>query len=1274
MNRKIVTLVRNKLAIACFFVGLILTFLSVNNVLNDNDKYVKNFANESAVAHIDATIKRMQLYEYGLAGARGVLIAIGKNAISREYFKLYSNTRNVDGEFPGARGFGYIERVPQRLTDTFLLESQLDDWPNFTIKELNSNKKERFIIKYIEPVGRNAQAVGLDIASEQNRREAAWKAIQAGKTQLSGPITLVQATGKAQQSFLILTPLYENGEVPKTVKEREEKGYGWSYAPLIMEEVLADHIINQDSEYLSLSDVTDIHSPTRFYSSDIEENQESVLVIKQKHEIFGRIWEMEYGIKPAFVEEMHLTSPLLISLLGVVLSLLASSLVGTMNQTRQNRHQIIQEQAKLASIVENSIDGIIGQSLTGHITSWNKGAAQLFGFTSKEAIGKTLIDLVVLHDDKKKEQSYLSEISLGTNIAHYDAVRLKKSGQRVNVSVAVSPIFDEHSLVVASSVTCRDISVQKHNESMILQAKDNLEQQVEKRTFEVKAASNHLLMAAEVAELGIWSWEIESDKLTWNNQMYDIYDYVDGERPEELNYNHWYSRIHPEDAVETAEQLQNAVKEKGEYNPLFRIVLPNGVIRHIQAGAYIERDVDGNAQKVTGINRDITAQVEIETWLRHAKKQSDEASKAKSNFLANMSHEIRTPMNAVLGMLHLIQRTNLTRRQSDYAIKATSAASSLLKLLNDILDYSKIDAGKFELDLHPFQLESVMQELAIVLSGNQSGKDVEILFDLPIDIPSTLIGDRLRLQQILTNLTSNAFKFTEQGDIVLKVEEVSRNTDSIKLQFSVEDTGIGIHLDQMDKIFNGFSQADATIARRFGGSGLGLVISKSLIELMGGELQLESELGKGSTFRFSVEFKCEKTTVYEQYKDGLSTPLEILIIDDNKLARDVLCGMVESFGWQADCSADAMQALDMVRIKEEQGLNYDVILLDWHIPVISGIDFLEILLKRSSGTLKSKVIMVTALMKDALLELEGADKLPIVDVLSKPLTPLQLLNSIQTSLSNNALSLDSIVKPVEPQRRLSGLSILLVEDNALNRQVAMELLSMEGAEVDVAEGGIEGVAKATAKNKEYDVVLMDMQMPDIDGLEATKRIRQHSECLDLPILAMTANVSAIDITSCLDAGMNDHLGKPIEIQFVVERILFWTQSKANEQIGGAISDDIKDNDIKLDALQTLVKRFSGNNLLFQKALLTFEDDADELFGRLRKANEAANKENISAILHTFRGAASMIGALSAVEHLKYMESIMMKKPIEQGGLLFTNSDLDNLEVIVQISIYKLTQL
>lgn len=343
---------------------------------------------------------------------------------------------------------------------------------------------------------------------------------------------------------------------------------------------------------------------------------------------------------------------------------------------------------------------------------------------------------------------------------------------------------------------------------------------------------------------------------------------------------------------------------------------------------------------MTGVNYDVTDQYELEYHLRHAKEQADAASAAKSTFLANMSHEIRTPMNAVLGMLHLVQLTSLNRRQQDYVSKAETAAKSLLNLLNDILDYSKIEAGKLQLDSHPFEPEKLMEELGVVLSGNQGTKDVEVLFDLDPELPDTLLGDGFRLQQVLINLAGNALKFTTAGQIVVSVHGIEAVKDaSVRVRVAVSDSGIGISALQLERIFEGFTQAEASTTRRFGGSGLGLVICKRLVAMMGGELQVESEVGVGSRFWFDIEFGIQSAVHKIQTDDiDFDHPVRLLIADDNPIAGEILLRTVRSLGWHADVVESGIEAVERIGDAARDNQPYDIALMDWRMPGLDGLN------------------------------------------------------------------------------------------------------------------------------------------------------------------------------------------------------------------------------------------------------------------------------------------------------------------------------------------------
>ncbi|MGY4494273.1 PAS domain S-box-containing protein [Pseudomonas sp. TE3610] len=516
-----------------------------------------------------------------------------------------------------------------------------------------------------------------------------------------------------------------------------------------------------------------------------------------------------------------------------------------------------------------------------------------------------------------------------------------------------------------------------------------------------------------------------------------------------------------------------------------------------------------------GFAIDVSAQRELEISLQKAKVEAEKANMAKSAFLASMSHEIRTPMNAVLGMLQLAAQSGLNPDQQDFVSRAQTAATLLLGLLNDILDYSKIEAGKLQVDEHPFDLEALLRDLGVVLSGNQPANGVELIFDTDPQLPQGLIGDSLRLQQVLINLAGNALKFTEAGHVIISVRQVRRSNGRVCIEFAVADSGIGMSAEQLARIFQAFSQGDASTARKFGGSGLGLLICKRLTDLMGSQLRVESESGLGSRFWFELDLAIDPA----QAPAAPLPALKVLIVDNNALAGVILTRNLEGLGWQAARVTDCAQVA---------AHSFDVLVIDWQTVANQTAETLT-----SLQDVRHRVLLVTAFTRDAATHALQAAGLPPPLLLTKPLTPRQLARHlVDLHPAAGPAPVKPASKPGRP-KRLAGLRLLLVEDNAVNQMVAAGLLKAEGASVDLADCGMAGVERAVQAQPPYDLVLMDLRMPDIDGQEATRRIRQAISAEQLPIIAMTANVSEQDREQCLAAGMNEHVGKPINLERLV---------------------------------------------------------------------------------------------------------------------------------------------
>jgi PAS domain S-box-containing protein len=644
-------------------------------------------------------------------------------------------------------------------------------------------------------------------------------------------------------------------------------------------------------------------------------------------------------------------------------------------------------------------------------------------------------------------------------------------------------------------------------------------------------------------------------------------------------------------------------------------------------------EIAGEELFIIGI-RDVTKEKEANEALIEAKKISDDASKAKSDFLANMSHEIRTPMNAIIGMSHLALGYNLELKPRNYIKKVHRAADSLLGIINDILDFSKIEAGKLELEVIPFHLEDVMNDFANVIGLKTHEKGLELLFNISPNVPLNLLGDPLRINQILTNVGTNAAKFTEAGEIVISVSAEQKCDGRILLSFSVKDTGIGMTPEQQSKLFQSFQQVDTSTTRKYGGTGLGLTICQKLVSLMDGEISVESEAGKGSNFIFSIWLDLPENAEESKFTDEQTQLLvgkRVLLVDDNPSALDVLSSIMESFGCIVKTANNGLEAISIAKEEAE----YDFAIVDWKMPGLDGIETYEQLTKTRVSHAKH-FMMVTAHGKDDISEKVKQQKnIKIDSFLSKPVTASAVFDEMMRLMGQNYIKTTRQVQRSDElrhhQRALAGAKILLVEDNDLNQELAMELLRQANIHVELAENGEEAVAKAT--NNTYDGILMDLQMPVMDGYTATGIIRK--EQAKLPIIAMTANAMAGDKEKVIAAGMNDHIAKPINVTDMFATMNKWITPSGlaplspDESASGTHEPQnvpLTDECFSLINVQAGLRVANGNEVLYQKLLKKFISGQSDFYLTFGEAWGEQEMLDATRIAHTLKGSAGNIGA------------------------------------------------
>ncbi|HNN53356.1 MAG TPA: response regulator, partial [Pseudomonadota bacterium] len=1070
----------------------------------------------------------------GLRGTRGTISALGGN-ITSEQFRTYVRSRHLLTEFPGIRGFGLADKVPSDRIDLYQAQVREQEGHDFTIYHLGPpDPSNIYVVRFVEPSEQNKNARGLNVGSEARRLQAAQMAVDLGEMTVTSQIKLVQDEHKTP-GVLMYVPVYHGLEHPDSVELRRSRLRGLIYAPIVIAELLyAKANASIAKLCIAMYEVGDpdpwfIHPASPSHDGCDQET------ITTKLSIGTRELVLYTSLPKVRAAVMTGTEPLVVLAFGVSLSCALSAigylLLSSRERAQGRAHEMtlayrqtnleLQSALKATEEVRRRLSHILDATLVGTWewnvqtgdTICNERWAQMLGYTLAELSPVTLDkwSALVHPTDGKRARELLDKHFLRESEMYEHELRLRhKNGSWIWVHERGQvTTWTEDGKPLQMFGTQHEITDRKRATSDVELFKTMIE----------RANDPFFLIDIEAGARMIYVNEAAQKHFGFPRET--IYTWCIPD---------WDPDVTDADVPKLIAQLEAAksIKLRSRHRTASGVFVPVDISVN-----YVE---DEQGRRLSyGWFRDITERIETERLHAEAKDKAEFANQAKSAFLAMMSHEIRTPLNALIGTAYLLGQTDLSEKQRADLKTIDAAGKSLLALINNVLDFSKIEAGELMLDPHAFLLPEILDDLRSMFARLAAEKGLNFFVpELDATIPSALMGDGNRLRQCLVNLVGNAIKFTQRGAVTLAVyvanPDGSTDPKQVRLRFVVSDTGLGMSRAQLGRIFQPFSQADVSTTRRYGGSGLGLSIVKRLAELMNGTVGVESTEGVGSRFWLELPFAVSSVPPSHLSGQIVTRPLHVLVAEDNSSDRALFVKMAADFGWAVEGTTNGQEMIERVVERVAQKNPVDCVVLDWRMPQMDGLEAMKELRKQLGSAPMPSVIMVTAADRGALLS-SLSDPRPD-SVLTKPLSQSALFNAINNAVVAHGMKRDHLLGltriGADHGRWLPGVRVLVVDDSRLNLDVIGRVLQREGAVAILRESGWDALETLDTIASELDAVLMDLQMPDLDGCETTKRIRANPDWASLLVIALTAGATEQEQQRAKDAGMDDFLTKPID--------------------------------------------------------------------------------------------------------------------------------------------------